>query len=155
MGYSDKEETYFFQPILMNEGSKKNHIDAATTVHHLPKKWFIFCFCGSAYPKFGIDEKEVLERGNTKIRILKKSMIMVQFNSWCLYMLVCYFDWLLEVCQGLYGGHLDFEVGWQNLCCTMYTVFNQKKSKKSKHVDLPSFIRKVGMITDFEIGGLQ
>ena len=53
------------------------------------------------------DSKVVHERSNTKIGIIKKSIIRVQFNSRCLYYLVCYLDLLLEVIQGLHGGRLN------------------------------------------------
>ena len=40
----------------------------------------ILAFCGGAYPKFRIDKKELHERRNIKIGMIKKSIRMIQFN---------------------------------------------------------------------------
>ena len=65
---------------------------------------------------------------------------------------------LLEVFQGLHGGHFDFyklvgNFGIYNIHCVQTEEI--KKSKKAKHVNLPCFIRKVGMSGDLVMSGLK
>ena len=48
----------------------------------------VLSFCGGAYPKFGIDWKEVHERGDTQIRMIKKSTLLNGIIEFGMFILV-------------------------------------------------------------------
>ena len=65
---------------------------------------------------------------------------------------------LLEVFQGLHGGHFDFYKLVGNFGIYFVKGFHRnkiKKSKKSNHLSKPFFIKDGQVIADFGIGGLQ
>ena len=73
-------------------------------------------------------------------------------------LIVCHFDILLEVYQGLHEGHLNSGDDWKKSVCTMNTVYTRTKSKKKKqetHDDLSFFIRKTCVLADLAISGHQ
>ena len=83
---------------------------------------------------------------------------MVQFNSVCLYQLVCHLDSLLEVFQGLYEGRCDIYKLVENLCVYNVNCVHKEKFKNSKkllHFDLSFFITNVLMSAHLAISGLQ
>ena len=52
--------------------AQKNHKKTSDRLYHLPKIRSKLSFYGGAYSKFGmIDPKEMYERQNTKIKIIK------------------------------------------------------------------------------------
>ena len=58
--------------ITQNKGNKNQDM-----VHHLQKFWLILNFCGSAYPKFGMNQP----KGGVRGEILKLGYTIVYING--------------------------------------------------------------------------